>query len=147
MQASILGLYDPDRSQAVTYRGRPRAWNEALSALRGALDKLKTRQGAGLCILTENVASPTLHAQLTELLDNDHFPKAKWYQYEPAGRSTVLEGAKLAFGEYVNTYLRFHRRLTSFCHWMRISCSPVPARCVTPTITAIAAACGRKTHR
>ena len=36
IQASILGLYDPDRSQAVTYRGRPRAWNEALSALRGA---------------------------------------------------------------------------------------------------------------
>src|SRR5262245_26723427 len=32
-QASILGLYDPDRSQAVTYRGRPRAWNEMLSAL------------------------------------------------------------------------------------------------------------------
>ena len=36
IQASILGLYDPDRSQAVTYRGRPRAWNEALSAFRGA---------------------------------------------------------------------------------------------------------------
>ena len=65
MQASILGLYDPDRSQAVTYRGRPRAWNEALSALRSALDKLKNPAGAGLCILTENVASPTLAAQLT----------------------------------------------------------------------------------
>jgi len=109
MQASILGLYDPDRSQAVTYRGRPRAWNEALSALRGALDKLKIRQGAGLYILTESVTSPTLHAQLTELLDKDHFPKAKWYQYEAAGRSTVLEGAKLAFGEYVNTTYDFKK--------------------------------------
>ena len=28
-QASVLGLYDPDRSQAVTYLGRPRAWSEA----------------------------------------------------------------------------------------------------------------------
>ena len=36
VQASILGLYDPDRSQSVTYRGRPRAWNEMLSALRSA---------------------------------------------------------------------------------------------------------------
>ena len=109
IQASILGLYDPDRSQAVTYRGRPRAWNEALSAFRSALDKLKTRQGAGLRILTENVTSPTLAAQLTELLDKDHFPKAKWYQYEPAGRSTVLEGAKLAFDEYVNTHYNFRK--------------------------------------
>ncbi len=108
-QASILGLYDPDRSQAVTYRGRPRAWNEALFAIRAALEKLKTRQGAGLYILAENVTSPTLAAQLNELLDKDHFPKAKWYQYEPAGRSTVLEGSKLAFGEYVGTRYNFEK--------------------------------------
>jgi MoCo/4Fe-4S cofactor protein with predicted Tat translocation signal len=109
MQASILGLYDPDRSQALMYRGRPRAWNEALSSIRGALDKLKIRQGAGLCILTENVTSPTLAAQLTTLLDKDHFPKAKWYQYEPVGRSTVLEGARLAFDDYVNTHYDFRK--------------------------------------
>ncbi|OAI41631.1 hypothetical protein AYO40_02755 [Planctomycetaceae bacterium SCGC AG-212-D15] len=109
MQASILGLYDPDRSQALTYRGRPRAWNEALSAIRGALEKLKTRQGAGLCILTENVTSPTLGAQMVELFDKDHFPKARWYQYEPAGRSNVLEGAKLAFDEPVNTHYDFRK--------------------------------------
>jgi MoCo/4Fe-4S cofactor protein with predicted Tat translocation signal len=107
MQASILGLYDPDRSQSVTYRGRPRSWNEMLSALRGALDKLKNQGGEGLYILTENVVSPTLAAQLNELLDDEHFPKAKWFQYEPAGRSNVLEGAKLAFDEYVNTYYDF----------------------------------------
>src|SRR5262249_7100204 len=29
-QASVLGLYDPDRSPAVTYLGRPRGWSEAL---------------------------------------------------------------------------------------------------------------------
>ena len=29
-QASVLGLYDPDRSQSVTHLGRPRAWSEAL---------------------------------------------------------------------------------------------------------------------
>src|SRR6185312_13268618 len=51
MQASVLGLYDPDRSQAVTYRGRPRAWNEALAAMRTALEKLKSKGGEGLYIL------------------------------------------------------------------------------------------------
>jgi MoCo/4Fe-4S cofactor protein with predicted Tat translocation signal len=107
MQASILGLYDPDRSQGVTYRGQPRSWNEMLAELRRALEKLKKQGGEGLYLLTENVTSPTLAAQLNELLDDEHFPKAKWYQYEPAGRSNVLEGARLAFGEYVNTYYDF----------------------------------------
>ncbi|HEY7327228.1 MAG TPA: TAT-variant-translocated molybdopterin oxidoreductase [Gemmataceae bacterium] len=107
MQASILGLYDPDRSQGVTYRGQPRTWNEMLAELRRALAQLKNQGGEGLYILTETVGSPTLAAQLNELLDDDHFPKAKWYQYEPAGRSNVLEGAKLAFGEYVNTFYDF----------------------------------------
>jgi molybdopterin-containing oxidoreductase family iron-sulfur binding subunit len=107
MQASILGLYDPDRSQAVTYRGRPRAWNEMLSALRGARDKLKKEQGEGLYILSENVTSPTLAAQMKELLGDDHFPKAKWFQYEPSGRSNVLDGATLAFEEHVNTHYDF----------------------------------------
>ncbi|HTU20621.1 MAG TPA: TAT-variant-translocated molybdopterin oxidoreductase [Gemmataceae bacterium] len=106
-QASILGLYDPDRSQSVTYRGRPRSWNEMLSALRGALGKLKNQDGEGLYILTENVVSPTLAAQLNELLDDEHFPEAKWFQYEPAGRSNVLEGAGMVFSEYVNTYYDF----------------------------------------
>jgi MoCo/4Fe-4S cofactor protein with predicted Tat translocation signal len=109
MQASILGLYDPDRSQAVTYRGRPRAWNEMLSALRGALAKLKEKDGEGLCILTENVTSPTLAAQMKELLGEGQFPKAKWFQYEPCGRSNVLEGAKLAFDEYVGTHYDFSK--------------------------------------
>ncbi|HEY7426874.1 MAG TPA: TAT-variant-translocated molybdopterin oxidoreductase [Gemmataceae bacterium] len=107
MQASILGLYDPDRSQAVTYRGRPRAWNEMLSALRGSLEKLKKDKGEGLYVLSENVTSPTLAAQMNELLDDDHFPKAKWFQYEPAGHSNGLEGAKLAFEEPVSTHYDF----------------------------------------
>src|ERR1700730_9158087 len=63
-QASVLGLYDPDRSQAITYRGTPRAWSEALSTLRTALNKLREHRGAGLRVLTGCVTSPTLADQL-----------------------------------------------------------------------------------
>lgn len=108
-QASILGLYDPDRSQTVTYRGRPRAWNEMQSELRRNLDKLKSKDGEGLCILTGNVTSPSLAAQLKGLLGEDQFPKAKWFQYEPLGRSNALEGSKLAFGEYASTNYDFSK--------------------------------------
>ncbi len=109
MQASILGLYDPDRSQSVTYRGQARGWNEMLSEVRRALSELKKRSGEGLYILTESVTSPTLAAQWNELLVEGQFPKAKWFQYEPAGRSNVLEGAKLAFEEYAATHYDFSK--------------------------------------
>src|SRR5439155_22250707 len=33
-QASVLGLYDPDRSQAVTYLGRIRSWDDAVAAFQ-----------------------------------------------------------------------------------------------------------------
>jgi molybdopterin-containing oxidoreductase family iron-sulfur binding subunit len=104
-QASVLGLYDPDRSKSVTYRGMPRGWTDAMAALRTALDKLRNRNGAGLRLLTEEITSPTLAGQLEDLLKT--FPEAKWVQYEPAASDTVLAGAHQAFGEYVNTRYDF----------------------------------------
>jgi molybdopterin-containing oxidoreductase family iron-sulfur binding subunit len=106
-QASILGLYDPDRSQAVTYRGRPRGWNEFLAEFRGVISKQRQRRGAGLRILTETVGSPTLADQLDVLLKDKDFSEAKWYQYEPTAQSAPLEGARLAFGEAVQPIYNF----------------------------------------
>ena len=60
-------------------------------------------KGAGLRILTETVTSPTLAGQLRELLGE--FPEAKWHQYEPVGRDHARAGARLAFGEDVETRL------------------------------------------
>ena len=109
-QASVLTLYDPDRAQAVRHLGRVSTWGSALAALRAALDGDPVRQtpgqrakaGAGLRILTETVISPTLAGQLEAILER--FPQAKWVQYEPVGRGTALEGTRLAFGAYANTY-------------------------------------------
>ncbi|HEX8651609.1 MAG TPA: TAT-variant-translocated molybdopterin oxidoreductase [Pyrinomonadaceae bacterium] len=104
-QASLLTLYDPDRSQTLTFREEIRPWTEFLANLRTALDEQRGKQGAGLRFLTETVTSPTLAAQLKEILTA--FPQAKWHQYEPAGRGLVNAGAQLAFGQPVNTIYRF----------------------------------------
>src|SRR5215210_7592668 len=103
-QASILGLYDPDRSQTLTYREEIRAWPAFVADMRTALEEQRKTQGAGLRILTETVSSPTLAAQLRAILTE--FPAAKWHQYEPAGRSLAQAGAVAAFGEPVNTIYR-----------------------------------------
>src|SRR5438445_3444652 len=95
-QASILTLYDPDRSQTVTYLGQTRTWDEALTALRNAMKEQRQRRGAGLRLLTESVVSPSLAQQLEDLLKQ--FPGATWHQYEPLGRDAARRGMEMAYG-------------------------------------------------
>ncbi|HMF11769.1 MAG TPA: 4Fe-4S dicluster domain-containing protein, partial [Gemmataceae bacterium] len=106
-QASILDLYDPDRSRSVTYRGRPRGWSAFVQELQAAIARQRMKRGAGLRILTESIGSPTLAAQLEELLAAKDLTEARWYQFEPAASSAPLEGARLAFGEPLNTVYDF----------------------------------------
>jgi MoCo/4Fe-4S cofactor protein with predicted Tat translocation signal len=100
-QASILGMYDPDRSQTVVSMGDLRSWQAFLGAIRGPLNIQKGLQGAGIRILTPTISSPTLADQLRSFLKI--YPQAKWHVYEPVNRDNVLEGAKLAFGQPVET--------------------------------------------
>src|SRR6266849_9463985 len=67
-QASILGLYDPDRSQSVMSMGDQRSWQSFLTALHGPLSAQKALQGAGIRILTPTISSPTLADQLSNFL-------------------------------------------------------------------------------
>ncbi|GIV14749.1 MAG: molybdopterin oxidoreductase [Armatimonadota bacterium] len=106
-QASILTLYDPDRSQSPLYQGQLSAWTDFNTALAAEMAKQAAVRGAGLRILTDNVTSPTLAALIQELLKK--YPQAKWHQYEPLHHDNALEGAKIAFGAPVNTVYRFER--------------------------------------
>jgi len=106
-QASILGLYDPDRSQTVTSMGDVRSWQAFLGAIRGPLSAQKSLQGAGIRLLTTTTSSPTLADQLHSFLKI--YPQAKWHVYEPVNRDNVLEGAKMAFGQPVETRYDFSK--------------------------------------
>jgi len=74
-QAQVLTLYDPDRSREVLGSGQPRAWEDFTDALTAAMGQLG-EGGSGLAILTENVTSPTLAAQLNQVLGS--YPQARW---------------------------------------------------------------------
>ena len=100
-QASILGMYDPDRSQAITHLGDVASWAAFVKEIRGPLAVQKALGGAGLRILTQTISSPTLKDQMQAF--RAMYPQAKWHVYEPVNRDNALEGAKLAFGEVVET--------------------------------------------
>jgi molybdopterin-containing oxidoreductase family iron-sulfur binding subunit len=100
-QASILDLYDPDRAQNITYMGDVRSWNAFMEAVRGPMSVQKSVAGSGVRILTQTVSSPTLAAQIRSYIAAN--PMAKWHVYEPINRDNVVEGARMAFGEPVET--------------------------------------------
>jgi MoCo/4Fe-4S cofactor protein with predicted Tat translocation signal len=110
-QASILTLYDPDRSQTPLYRGDTRPWTQFVAEIRSAIEKendgLKAKKGAGLRFLTETITSPSLAAQMKQVLAD--FPEARWHQYEPVNRDNARAGAIIAFGQPVNTTYDFSK--------------------------------------
>ena len=59
-QASVLGLYDPDRSQVVRHVGEVQTWANFTAALDKLMAGQKAKQGTGLHILSQPVTSPTL---------------------------------------------------------------------------------------
>jgi MoCo/4Fe-4S cofactor protein with predicted Tat translocation signal len=137
-QASILTLYDPDRSQTVTHLGQTRTWDDALRALRKAL---KDHQlGAGVRLLTETVVSPTLARQLGSSSRN--FPRRNGISTNPSleTRHTRVPCSLLAS---TSTRPTTFAAPMSCCRSTLISCSRGPAVSATLLISWRAGACAR----
>jgi MoCo/4Fe-4S cofactor protein with predicted Tat translocation signal len=100
VQASVLDLYDPDRSQTVIHRSEISTWAAFLAAVRPAMEAQRGLGGAGLRILTGTVTSPTLAAQIEGLLQS--FPGARWHQWDPAGFDNQRLGLAMAHGRAVS---------------------------------------------
>jgi molybdopterin-containing oxidoreductase family iron-sulfur binding subunit len=100
-QAAILDLYDPDRSQTVVGLGQISTWGDFLKSAGRALAVQQALEGSGLRLLTGTVTSPALAGKIREFLAS--YPQAQWHQWEAAGRDGARLGARLAFGEMVDT--------------------------------------------
>jgi len=106
-QASVLGLYDPDRSQVIRNIGEIRPWSAFVDTVRVALEAQRERHGAGLRLLTETITSPTLTDQIQGLLKD--YPQAKWHQYEPVTRDNSRAGALMSFEAPVDLQYHFDK--------------------------------------
>jgi molybdopterin-containing oxidoreductase family iron-sulfur binding subunit len=104
-QASILDLYDPDRSNVLTHMGEGRPWGEFLLALTAEAAAQKATQGATLRFLSGAVTSPSLAWQMKNV--QRLYPQAKWHRWDPVNRDTARAGSKLAFGAYYDAIYKF----------------------------------------
>ncbi|GMV35951.1 MAG: quinol:cytochrome C oxidoreductase [Fimbriimonadales bacterium] len=100
-QASVLNLYDPDRSTDVLFKGEPALWDAFVSMMRDVRRQHAMDGGAGLRVLTETITSPSMLALLRRL--QQRYPQMVWHAYEPVNRDNVWEGARLAFGTVVDS--------------------------------------------
>ena len=103
MQAALLGLYDPDRSQKPKMNGSKNEWIDFVGFWENKYSELKEKGGDGFAVLSESFSSPTLHKLKQQFIKE--FPKAKWYTYEPVSYENVIEGIRLATGSpYLPNY-------------------------------------------
>jgi molybdopterin-containing oxidoreductase family iron-sulfur binding subunit len=105
VQASVLDLYDPDRSTVSTVKGAA----ITPAAVQDLLAKIGTdaaaNGGDGLAFLAGQSASPT-RAALVERL-RKKFPKAIWAEYEAAQDEPSASAAQAAFGQSVKPVYQF----------------------------------------
>ncbi|HEU4413741.1 MAG TPA: TAT-variant-translocated molybdopterin oxidoreductase [Candidatus Angelobacter sp.] len=104
-QASVLGLYDPDRATYLTHMGEGRPWGEFALAMNSEVAALKATKGAGLRFLTGAVSSPTFGWQMKQVLQL--FPQAKWHRWDPVNRDNARAGSKMALGGYYDAVYKF----------------------------------------
>jgi MoCo/4Fe-4S cofactor protein with predicted Tat translocation signal len=104
IQASVIGLYDPDRSRSVTLRGEPKAWSDFVTAWGELAEMHAADGGEGLAVLSESFASPTLSRLASAL--RDRYPRLQWATYEAVSDETRLAGLRAATGRDLDIVLR-----------------------------------------
>ena len=104
-QASVMDLYDPDRSVGPAQRGEDGLQTKSLAEFDQAFDERLERhverRGAGLALLVRPSSSPTMQRLIGEV--RTRLPEASIHHYASVNEDEIRAGAKLAFGQAVNT--------------------------------------------
>ncbi len=102
-QASVLGMYDPDRSKKVLRKGTDSTTDDFIAFANEHFSDTNKR----IAFISEASSSPTLSGLKTEALRK--FRNASWVTYEPFGESNALEGTQKAFGRRVRAHYDFSK--------------------------------------
>lgn len=106
-QASVLDLYDPDRSTTHTVKGGAVDSAAINDVLAGISRSYGTNGGGGLAFLVDESTSPS-RAALTAKL-RARYPRALWSVYEPTSNEAPIQAARSVFGAEVKPIYRFDR--------------------------------------
>ena len=106
-QASVLDLYDPERSKRFVNHGKTADRAEFDAYLDKLRATLRASGGDGLAFLVEETHSPTRDRLRTEL--EKVFPKMLWCVYEPLLSESHDAATRATFGDNVRLVPHFER--------------------------------------
>ncbi|MEQ1827178.1 MAG: TAT-variant-translocated molybdopterin oxidoreductase, partial [Pirellula sp.] len=142
-QASLLDLYDPDRSRRVIYRNgdhldkasletdsgklpslsslsknqdpnrHESSWEQFESYAKSLMAGHRTRQGEGFAILLEPSSSPTRRRLVAELQQS--MPKMRLFTYQPLHNDHAWAASRAAFGKTLRCQFDLTRAKTIVC--------------------------------
>ena len=92
-QASVLNLYDPDRSRTVRRDGATASWDDFKQFCRQLQEQSSQQQVA---VLMEEHPSPTVRALRQQMANQ--FQNLRWITYSSTGENPVRQGMQQAFG-------------------------------------------------
>ena len=105
-QASVLSLYDPDRSRHVTHRGEAGPARADWGSFVAEANRLINRRGEiRLAVLAGPSASPTEATLREQLLQT--YPNARWVTLGALGDDTQALGTQAALGRPARPLYRF----------------------------------------
>jgi MoCo/4Fe-4S cofactor protein with predicted Tat translocation signal len=107
VQASVLGLYDPDRSQSITLHATRKAWKDFVTAWGQLSEAHAADGGASLAVLSESFSSPTLARLVSKL--RARYPRMQWATYDAVSDESRLAGLRHATGRDLDLMLRLDR--------------------------------------
>ena len=113
VQASVFGLYDPDRSPSITNQGVRKSWKDFATAWAQISEAHAADGGAGLAVISESFSSPTLARLASEL--RERYPRMQWATYDAVSDENRLAGLRQAAGRDVDLMLRFDRASVILC--------------------------------
>lgn len=100
-QATMLEMYDPDRSRTPLRNGKKASSNDFVTFAQEYFADSNKR----VAFISEANSSPTFNALKQGALRK--FSNAKWVTYEPFGEDNSIEGNLIAFGSRLRTHYNF----------------------------------------
>ncbi|MFG0286369.1 MAG: TAT-variant-translocated molybdopterin oxidoreductase [Phycisphaerales bacterium JB039] len=102
-QASVLGLYDPDRIMVPVRRAGDAEYQPGWDAFvqwtqtNEGFGRFDSVRGRGLAIVVDKKSSPSRDALRDRI--RQRWPEARWIAYEPIENVSAVEGSRIAFGQ------------------------------------------------
>tara|TARA_R110000868_G_scaffold383578_9_gene650719 strand:+ start:9820 stop:12867 length:3048 start_codon:yes stop_codon:yes gene_type:complete len=100
-QATILEMYDPDRSRSPLRNGEKATIQDFVAFAKNYF----TDRNKRIAFISEANSSPTYTTLKQSALRK--FSNAKWVTYEPFGEDNAIEGNRIAFGSRLRTHYNY----------------------------------------